>query len=140
MPGTVGVVNTNLMRISTGATPTSITCQTNAELKVTNGTRQTVCKEIGQWDSYLYATSNWTMSGEALFSYDATNGGVAIFDIAAGQTTIALVYGSGVTGDVKWSGTALVTEWTLSSQGTNENVTYSYTLQGTGALTKGTIS
>lgn len=136
---TTGVVNTKLMRIYTGGTPAAITCQTNAELTVTNGTRQTTCKDSGQWEEYLYGQTSWSMSGEALFSYDATNGGTAIYDIAAGHTTISVVYQTGVTGDSKWTGTALVTEWKLSSQGQNENVTYSYTFQGTGALVKATI-
>jgi hypothetical protein len=128
------------MRIYTGATPTAITCLSNAELKLTNSTRQTTCKDSGQWEEFLYGQSNWTMSGEALFSYDATNGGVAVYDIAAGQTTIAVVFQTGVTGDIKWSGTALVTEWGLSSQGQNENVTCSFSFQGTGVLTKATIA
>lgn len=137
---TTGVVNSKLMKISTGATPVAITCQTNAELTVTNGTRQTTCKDSGQWEEFLYAQTNWSLSGEALFSYDATNGAEDIYDIAAGQTTVNIVYGTGVTGDTKWSGTCLVTEWKVGSPTQNENVTVSYTLQGTGALTKGTTA
>lgn len=140
MPGTTGVVNTKIMRIYTGVTPTALTCLTNAELKFNNATRQTTCKDSGQWEENLYAQSSWTMSGELLFSYDATNGGVALYDIAAGQTTISVVYQTGVTGDFKWTGTALVTEWTISSQGTNENVTVSATFQGTGALVKSAVA
>lgn len=137
---TTGVINTKLLRIYTGGTPAAITCQTNAELSVTNATRQTTCKDSGQWEEYLYAQTSWTMSGEALASFDATNGLEDMYDIAAGQTNVSVVFQTGVTGDIKWSGTALVTEWTVSSPGTNENVTFSFTLQGTGALTKATIS
>ena len=137
---TTGPINSKLMRISTGATPTAITCQTDATLTVSNGTRQTTCKDSGQWEEYLYGQTSWSMSGSALFSFDGANNAEDIYDIAAGQTTIAVVYQTGVTGDIKWSGTALVTEWEVSSPGQNENVTVNYTFQGTGALTKTTVS
>jgi len=134
---TTGVVNSKLMKIKFAGT--AITCQTNADLKVTNGTRQTTCKDSGQWEEFLYGQTNWTMSGDLLFSYDAAQGHVAIYDVAVGQTTAALVYGTGVTGDIHWSGSAIVTEWSMSSPGQNENVTGAYSFQGTGALVKGTL-
>lgn len=137
---TAGVVNSKLLRIYTGATPAALTCATNAELSFTNETRETTCKDSGTNKEFLYAQNSWTMSGEGLFAFDAANGGVDLFDIALAQTTVAVVYQTGVTGDDKWSGTALVTEWTLSSPGTNENCTYTFTLQGTGALVRALVS
>lgn len=118
---------------------TFITCQTNADLSVTNGTRQTTCKDSGQWEEFLYGQTNWTMSGDLLFSYDASQGHEDIYDVAAGQTLASIIYGTGVSGDVHWSGQAVVTEWSMSSPGQNENVTGAYTFQGTGALTKFTL-
>ena len=114
---------------------TVITCQTNAELTVTNATRETTCKDSGQWKEFLYGQTEWSMSGEALFSYDATYGGEEIFNIAAAQTLVTATMGTGVSGDNAWEGEALVTEWSISSPGMNENVTVSFSLQGTGALT-----
>lgn len=134
---TTGVVNSKLMRLKFGGT--YITCQTNADLKVTNGTRQTTCKDSGQWEEFLYGQSNWTMSGDLNFSYDAAQGGTAIYDVTVGQTLATLIYGTGVTGDVHWSGSAVITEWSLSSPGQNENVTCAYSFQGTGALVKLTL-
>lgn len=134
---TTGVVNSKLMKIKFASS--YLTCQTNAELKVTNGTRQTTCKDSGQWEEFLYGQTNWTMSGDLLFSYDASSGAVPIYDVAVGQTMASLVYGTGVTGDVHWSGTAVVTEWSLSSPGQNENVTGAYSFQGSGALVKFTL-
>ena len=134
---TTGVVNTKLMKIKFAGT--FITCQTNAELSVTNGTRQTTCKDSGQWEEFLYGQTNWTMSGDLLFSYDAAQGHVAIYDVAVAQTLASLIYGTGVTGDIHWSGQAVVTEWSMSSPGQNENVTGAYTFQGTGELTKFTL-
>ncbi len=134
---TTGVVNSKLMRLKFGGT--YITCQTNADLKVTNGTRQTTCKDSGQWEEFLYGQSNWTISGDLNFSYDAAQGGTAIYDVTVGQTLASLVYGTGVSGDIHWSGSAVITEWSLSSPGQNENVTCAYSFQGTGTLTKFTL-
>jgi len=134
---TTGVVNSKLMKIKIGGS--FITCQTNADLSVTNGTRQTTCKDSGQWEEFLYGQTNWTMSGDLLFAYDAATPHEDIYDIAVGQTLASLVYGTGVTGDVHWSGTAVVTEWSMSSPGQNENVTGAYSFQGTGALVKFTL-
>lgn len=134
---TTGVVNSKLMKIKFGGT--FITCQANAELKVTNGTRQTTCKDSGQWEEFLYGQTNWTMSGDLLFSYDAAQGHEEIYDVAVGQTMASLIFGTGVTGDVHWSGTAVVTEWSMSSPGQNENVTGAYSFQGSGALVKFTV-
>lgn len=134
---TPGVVNSKYMKIQLGGV--EITCQTNADLKVTNGTRQTTCKDSGQWEEFLYGQTNWTMSGDLLFSYDATKGHEDIYDIAIGQTMASLIYGTGVSGDVHWSGTAVVTEWSMSSPGQNENVTGAYSFQGSGALVKFTL-
>lgn len=134
---TTGVVNSKLMKIKHAGT--FITCQANAELKVTNGTRQTTCKDSGQWEEFLYGQTNWAMSGDLLFSYDASEGGVDIYDVAVGQTVTSIIYGTGVTGDIHWSGDALVTEWSLSSPGQNENVTCAYTFQGTSELAKFTL-
>ena len=75
------------------------------------------------------------MSGTALFSYDAASGGINLYTIASAQTLVDVTYGTGVSGDYLWSGEGLVTEWTLSSPNTNENVELSFTIQGTGVLT-----
>lgn len=131
---TTGVVNSKLMKLKFDGA--FITCQTNASLSVTNGTRQTTCKDSGQWEEFLYGQTNWTMSGDALFSYDAAQGGVDVYDVAAGQTLVDVVYGTGVSGDIGWTGEALVTEWSIDSPTQNENVTFAYTLQGTGQLAK----
>lgn len=131
---TTGVVNSKLMKIQFAGT--NITCQTNADLSVTNGTRQTTCKDSGQWEEFLYGQTNWTMSGDLLFSYDAAQGHEDIYDVAVAQTLASLIYGTGVSGDTHWSGTAVITEWSMSSPGQNENVTGAYSFQGTGPLVK----
>ena len=79
------------------------------------------------------------MSGDLLFSYDAAQGHEDIYDVTVAQTMASIIYGTGVTGDTHWSGTAVITEWSMSSPGQNENVTGAYSFQGSGALVKFTL-
>jgi len=138
-----GILNTRYFKIQSAAfagTPAAITCQTNADVSVTNDTRDATCKDSGQWKEMEYAQTGWSMSGDALASEDGSNSYGALATLALAQTKVAVVIGTGVSGDIKLSGTALITEWSVSSSGTNENVQVKYSFQGTGALTKGTFA
>jgi Phage tail tube protein len=129
---TTGVINTSLMKIYVGAT--AITCQTDGTLSLTNETRDTTCKDSGQWKEMLYAQTGWEISGTALASYDGTNSITQLFTLAAGQTVSTVSLDTGVSGDYAWTGTVLWTKFDISSSGVNQNVTISYTGTGTGAL------
>jgi predicted secreted protein len=107
----VGVVNTKLMKWFVGST--AITCQTDGTLSITNDTRDTTCKDSGQWKELLYAQTGWEMSGTATVSFKTA-----------------------VSGDDIYTGTVIWTKMDIASAGTNQNVTISYTGMGTGVLTQ----
>lgn len=130
---TTGVINTKLMRIYIGATP--ITCQTDATISITNDTRSTTCKDSGQYAEALYAQTHWEASGTALYSFDAAQGGDELLTLILGQTISPVSFKTGVSGDTVLTGDVLWTKMDISSAGTNENVTFSFTGMGTGALT-----
>lgn len=138
---TTGTVNTSLMNIRTGTSPgTAITCAVDAELSVSNGTRTTTCKDSGQWEAILPGQTSWSMSGTGLLAHDATNGADELATIALAQTVTTVTYGTGVTGDPKYSGSAILTDFKQTSSGFNNNVEFSYTFTGTGQLTAGTFA
>jgi len=132
---TTGVINTANLIFYVGATPVAITCQTDASLTVTNATRSTSCKGSGQWTEALYGQTTWEGSGTALASYDGTFNISELLALAIARTVSPVVFGTGVSGDDKMSGSVIWTSMAISSAGLNENVTIQYSFTGTGALT-----
>lgn len=131
---TPGVINTKLLKIyiASGA----ITCQTDATLSITNETRDTTCKDSGQFKEMLYAQTGWEISGSALGSYDGSLSIPQLTVLALAQTVSTVSFKTSVSGDDILTGNVLWTKFDIASAGTNQNVTISYTGMGTGALTK----
>ena len=123
---TTGIVNSRIMTISVGATV--VTCLTDANLNISVESRDTTCKDTDSYNSSLPGRVSWTMGGSAMFAYALINTGA----------TATVKIGTNVTGDKTWSGTAFFTSLSLSSAGSDENVTFDFELQGTGALTEAT--
>lgn len=137
---TTGVINSKLLKTWVGSTPVAITCLNDTSLEITNGTRETTCKDSGQFEESLYAQTSWTISGTALASYDGTQNHDEIAVLILAQTVSPIVFGTGVTGDTKFSGSGLWTKFSVSSPGTNQSCTISFEIKGTGALTQATYA
>lgn len=131
---TTGVVNTKLLKIYVGSN--AITCQTDGTLSITSETRETTCKDSGQWKEFLYGQTQWEISGTALGSYDGTLSLHQLTALIIAQTESTVSFKTAVSGDDILSGTVIWTKMDIASAGTNQNVTISYTGMGTGALTQ----
>jgi len=129
---TAGVVNTKLLKIYVGAT--AITCQTDGTLSMSSDTRDTTCKDSGQWKEALYGQTGWEISGTALGSYDGTMSLHQLTALIIAQTVSTVSFKTAVSGDDILTGTVIWTKMDISSAGTNQNVNISYTGMGTGAL------
>lgn len=140
---TTGIVNTKILRVKfipTTGTPVDINCLTDATFSVTTATRETTCKDSGQYVEILPAQTSWEISGTAYFAYSHTNGAFAVYDAMIAQNVCKVAFGTGVAGDVTLSGDSYCVKWDASSPGTNENASWSFTFTGTGAITKTTNS
>jgi predicted secreted protein len=131
---TTGVVNTKLLKIYVGST--AITCQTDGTLSLSSDTRDTTCKDSGQWKEALYGQTGWEISGTALGSYDGTMSLHQLTALIIAQTVSTVSFKTAVSGDDILSGSVIWTKMDIASAGTNQNVTISYTGMGTGALTQ----
>lgn len=129
---TPGVVNTKLLKIYVGAT--AITCQTDGTLSLSSDTRDTTCKDSGQWKEALYGQTGWEISGTALGSYDGTMSLHQLTGLIIAQTVSTVSFKTAVSGDDILTGTVIWTKMDIASAGTNQNVNISYTGMGTGAL------
>ena len=139
---TTGVISTNSLKFFVGSTPVAITCQVDASLTITNATRAIECKDSGggQFTEALYGQTSWSIKGTGLASYDGT---LSVSDITAlvlARTISPVVFGTGVTGDDKLSGSVIWETLDINSNGVNDNVTISYSAKGTGALTQATYA
>lgn len=134
---TTGTVLAKNMKIYVGAT--AITCQLNASISQSTNMFQTTCKDSAANSTFLPGAKEWTISGSANFSFDATYGYEDLWDIWDAQTTVTPIFQTGVTGDLKWSGSSYISELNATSDGVDAAVEYDVSFQGTGTLTKATI-
>lgn len=140
---TAGTINSKLLKLQVaadGATPVTITCQTNAEITINNEMFDVTCKDSGQWKEVLPGMTDATISGELFVAYDAANGHDEILTLALAQTRVNWIFGTGVSGDTKLSGDGYFTSTGVTSSGQNEGVTMSYEITVSGAITQGTFS
>jgi hypothetical protein len=128
------------MKIFTGATPTAITCQVDASLSMSTNTFETTCKDSSAVAEFLPGAKSWTASVTGNVDWSATNGAEELFTAWSGQTSVAIVFQTGVVGEIKYSGSAYITSLQINSSGNDEAVTFSAEFQGTGALAQATIS
>lgn len=135
---TTGTVLAKNMKIYVGAT--AITCQLNASITQSTNMFQTSCKDSAANSEFLPGSKEWSISGSANFSFDATYGYEDLWDIWSAQTSVTPIFQTGVTGDLKWSGSSYISELNATSDGVDAAVEYDVTFQGTGALTKATVS
>lgn len=140
MPGTTGTIYAKNMSIYTGTAPgTVVTCQTNASIKTSTNMFSATCKSSGSWAQNLPGVRSWSASIEGLLAFDATNGFSQLWAAWVAGTAVAVIFGTGVTGDKKYSGSTYISSLELTSSGSDEPVTFSAEFTGDGAIAEATI-
>jgi len=112
----------------------------SANLDISMNTRDATTKDTATWEDKLEGLLNWTASGEFLFAEDATEGYEDLYDDMIARTTVTVLYSNANTGDVEYSGSAYITSLSRNGATDNDNESFSVTFEGTGALSKATIS
>lgn len=140
---TTGIVDGRLMRITLDTE--KVIHSTSCSISINVEVRDTASKDIPNgWSDGETGTKSWTASCEGLFSWDDTIDAEArvdaegLFDLITAGAKVALVMTTGVSGDVEYSGDAIITSLEKTFPN-NENSTYSLSLQGAGPLAKATI-
>lgn len=137
---TTGVLNSSLVALYIEGSV--ILCSTDATITIENGTRDTTCKEDDEWASFEPSIKSWSMSGSAFYRTDATPGLHDMFTYLTGvkKGKVAVKWASKESGDLEFAGTGIITRLQGNAPGVNENTTWDIDIQGTGALTSGTVS
>jgi TP901-1 family phage major tail protein len=140
---TTGLVNGTLVALwkDIAGTPTKVANLTSTDFELSKDTIDATNKDGGDYKEFLVGLSSWTMNAEGIFEEDGSATGVSakdlLDDIIAGDP-ITAVMSSAESGDLKLSGSAIITSFAWNAP-VNDVSTFSVSLQGTGALTVGTV-
>ena len=136
MAGTSGIVNGTLIALYVGGT--KIANLVSNDLDITMATRDTSNKDTAGWKTILGGMMNWACSAEGQFADDATYGFDELFAVLTARTAVTVMISSQVTGDSKYTGSALMTNLKRTSP-FEQNSTFTCSFEGTGALAVATI-
>jgi len=138
---TVNIINSTLFALYTGTSGSEVKIanSTNTELTINQELRETTTKDSQGWKDNLEALRNFTGSGEFFVEIGVANGANELQNSIDNRTTLTAYWSTEVTGDLFWRGTVYLTSLSISA-GVEDNVTASISFEGTGAITKNTVS
>lgn len=115
-----------------------LSLEMEVSLSASGDTIETTDKDSAGWKTFLLGDKSWTCSGSANLDWTATeNISQAFTDFTTG-TAVAIDVGSAENAKF-YSGNGLITSWSFEGP-RNGLATFSFEVQGTGALTEGTTT
>ena len=110
---------------------------------MTKDTIDATNKDGGSYKEFLVGLNSWTMNFEGIYEEDGSiatglSAKDVLTDLIAG-TLVTVIMTTNVTGDMKLSGSALLTNFAWTAP-VNDVSTFTCSLQGSGTLTIGTVS
>ena len=115
---------------------------TSASLSVSMETRDTTTKDSAGWQENLEGLKSWSVSGDGLVTYSVgadTDGPNDLFTLLNNRTKVKIKFGSTTTDELDYTGDAFLVSYEQEA-GVEDNVTYSFSFTGTGALTQAAVS
>jgi len=139
MAGTSGIVNATLYKVTVGGT--SVECQINGEITFTQELRETTSKDSGGWAEFLGSKKMWEGSFSSRFkgNGDSSYGFSDVYDLLSGGSSAAFEFGTGVTGDLKYTGNVFIQSLKFGGE-FEQNTEFDCSFRGTAAPTKTTES
>jgi predicted secreted protein len=134
---TTGIMNGTLLLLYVEGTVIAKT--TSHSLSVNHSLRETTNKDSAGWKDNLEGLRDWSIDCDALHAEDNAFGLEDLLDFVLTRTQVTLKFSTEVSGDVKYSGEAWITS-VSENAGVEDNVSYSVSFEGTGALSKGTVT
>lgn len=114
---------------------------TSASLSISMATRDTSTKDSAGWMEVLEGQKSWTLSGDGLVVYNLSGKSTPddLFTHLADRDNLYVKFGSTSTDEIAYSGRGFITEFS-NEAGFEDNVTYSFSFQGTGTLTQAAVA
>ena len=109
---------------------------TETDLSISMATRDISDKSSAGYEEVAEGQLSWEATGTAYLNPTSSLTGDDLSDFIMARTKISISVGKTATsGDPYWNGQGYITSWDIS-YGLEESVSYSFTIKGTGALTK----
>jgi predicted secreted protein len=127
-----------LIQFSTdGTTYDEVGRMTSASLSISMETRDTSTKDSAGWRELLEGQKSWSLSGDGLVVYSLTgaDGFSDLYGYLNGRTNLYVKFGSVGSGEKVYSGRGFITSLDQEA-GMEDNTTFSFSFEGTGALTE----
>lgn len=115
---------------------------TSCSLSINMDTRDITTKSSSGWSEKLEAVKSWSIEAEGLQDFQPTGAATLtefdeLFSELKDRTAVKVKFKTATTGDYFYSGDAFITSLSMDAP-MEDNVTYSVSLEGTGALTEST--
>lgn len=84
----------------------------------------------------------WSLSGDGLVTYSISgdfDSPDALFTLLSNRTLVKVKFGSATSGEIDYTGDAYLTSYEQEA-GVEDNVTYSFSFEGTSTLTQAAVS
>lgn len=136
MAQTTGIMNGTDLAVyfnTTDGSETVLAHATECSISISESSRDTTTKQSAGWTERLEGLRDWSVSTSHLFAEDASNGLQDIWTAFNSRNEVSILFSNENTGDYRWNGRARITSIEKNA-GTEDNVTYSVTFEGTGAL------
>ena len=115
---------------------------TSASLSVSMETRDTTTKDSAGWSEKLEGLKSWSLGGDGLVTYSISgdyDSPDALFTLLANRTLVKVKFGSTTSGEIDYTGDAYLTSYEQEG-GVEDNVTYSFSFEGTSTLTQASVA
>jgi len=134
---TSGKLNGTLYKIISGGTAISNLTSNSVDFSVE--TRDVTTKDSAGNREILPTIFSASYSGEAIVDLTATEGVEELYDDLVAKAAVTVEFTTDVSGDVQWSQSGYFTSVSISAP-MEDNVTVSFTIEGTGAVTKANVT
>ncbi len=135
---TVGEIPAGILTVFRGGT--AVGCATQTDIEFSNELTEILCKDSAGWATYKGGKKTWSISIAALYAMDATVSGDDFYTELAADTSFAIEFATATSGDTRYTGNVLVSNLSINAGNFGESASYSCTLQGTDAPTKGLVT
>lgn len=138
---TTGVINATNLKVYVGGKP--VAKAKSASVSLSMEPIDITSKDSASWKEQMAGQKSWSMSGDNLLQFDAASATYyRISDLQSALvsgTLVAVSFQTPTSGDNSLAGSGYFSSLELTG-GVEEAATYSFSIQGTGTLTWGTVS